>query len=84
MSVSYSWFDPVGHWTDGIVDPLENDEITVDFKPLYQCIHIYDALESKTELQRSYQQDRKVSYPARGSDMSRRLCSPCRRKRPLS
>ena len=31
-----------------------------DFKPLYQCIHIYTALESLEELQRSYQADRKV------------------------
>lgn len=45
---------------DHIVDALDNDEISVDFKPLYQCIHIYDALECRPELQRSYQQDRKV------------------------
>ena len=32
----------------------------IDFKPLYQCIHIYTALESLEELQRSYQADRKV------------------------
>jgi hypothetical protein len=44
-----------------IVDALDNDEINVDFKPLYQCIHIYEALESKPELQRSFQEDRKVS-----------------------
>jgi hypothetical protein len=45
---------------DGLVDALDNDETKIDFKPLYQCIHIYDALECKPELQRSYQQDRKV------------------------
>jgi hypothetical protein len=47
--------------TDDAVDALDNDEISVDFKPLYQCIHIYDALECRPELQRSYQQDRKVN-----------------------
>ncbi|WWC70274.1 uncharacterized protein I206_104224 [Kwoniella pini CBS 10737] len=41
-------------------DALDNDEIKVDFKPLYQCIHIYEALESKPELQRNYQVDRKT------------------------
>ncbi|WVN88298.1 uncharacterized protein L203_103503 [Cryptococcus depauperatus CBS 7841] len=39
---------------------LDNDEIKVDFKPLYQCIHIYEALGQKPELQRSYQEDRKT------------------------
>lgn len=43
-----------------LVDALDNDETKIDFKPLYQCIHIYDALECKPELQRSYQEDRKV------------------------
>lgn len=47
-------------YADSTVDALDNDETKVDFKPLYQCIHIYDALECKPELQRSYQQDRKV------------------------
>ncbi|TDL29539.1 exocyst complex component, sec15 subunit [Rickenella mellea] len=39
---------------------LYNDKIKVDFKPLYQCIHIYSALESLEELQKSYQADRKA------------------------
>jgi exocyst complex component 6 len=33
----------------------------VDFKPLYQNIHIYTALDSLDELRKSYQADRKVS-----------------------
>ncbi|EIW70745.1 hypothetical protein M231_02602 [Tremella mesenterica] len=41
-------------------DALDNDEIHIDFKPLYQCIHIYEALDCKPELQRSYQDDRKT------------------------
>lgn len=43
------------------VDALDNDEIQVDFRPLYQCMHIYEALDCKPELQRNYQEDRKVS-----------------------
>ncbi|KAL7421699.1 Rab GTPase-binding exocyst subunit S15 [Cryptotrichosporon argae] len=41
-------------------DALDNDEIHIDFKPLYQCIHIYEALDAKSELQRNYQEDRKT------------------------
>ncbi|KIR67312.1 hypothetical protein I314_02530 [Cryptococcus bacillisporus CA1873] len=41
-------------------DALDNDEIKVDFKPLYHCIYIYEALGQKPELQRSYQEDRKT------------------------
>lgn len=44
----------------GTVNVLDNDKLTVDFKPLYQCIHIYTTLDSLDELQRSYQADRKV------------------------
>lgn len=43
-------------------DVLDNEKLQVDFKPLYQCIHIYTALDSLEELQRSYQADRKVSF----------------------
>ena len=43
------------------VDVLNNEEIKIDFKPLFQCIHIYDALNARAELQRNYQEDRKVS-----------------------
>jgi hypothetical protein len=43
------------------VDALDNDDVHIDFRPLYQCIHIYEALDCKSELQRSYQEDRKVS-----------------------
>ena len=47
--------------TDGAtVDALDNDSIQIDFKPLYQCMHIYEALGLKVELQRNYQEDRKV------------------------
>ena len=39
---------------------LDNDQLQVDFKPLYECIHIYSALDSLDEIRRSYQADRKV------------------------
>lgn len=45
---------------------FDNDKVQVDFKPLYQSIHIYTALDSLEELQKSYQADRKVrslAYP---------------------
>ena len=40
---------------------LENDKLQVDFKPLYECIHIYTTLDSLDELRKSYQADRKVN-----------------------
>ncbi|KAI0921643.1 hypothetical protein AcW1_004442 [Taiwanofungus camphoratus] len=39
---------------------LDNDQLHVDFKPLYECIHIYSALDSLDEIRRSYQADRKA------------------------
>lgn len=39
---------------------LDNDKIRVDFQPLYQCIHIYTALDSLDDLRKSYQADRKA------------------------
>lgn len=47
----------------GTVDVLDNDKLHVDFKPLFECIHIYTALNSLDELKRSYQADRKVCCP---------------------
>lgn len=44
---------------DDAVDPQDNARIRIDFRPLYQCIHIYEALDCKAELQRNYQEDRK-------------------------
>lgn len=42
------------------VNVLNNDKLEVDFKPLFQCIHIYDTLGLLEELRNSYQADRKV------------------------
>lgn len=47
--------------TNRVVDNvLDNEQLQVDFKPLYECIHIYSALDSLDEIRRSYQADRKV------------------------
>jgi hypothetical protein len=47
------------------VNVLETDAVKIDFKPLYQCIHIYDTLDARDELQASYQADRRVSFSSR-------------------
>ncbi|KAF9268155.1 exocyst complex component, sec15 subunit [Marasmius fiardii PR-910] len=39
---------------------FDNEQLKIDFKPLYQCVHIYTTLESLGELQKSYQADRKA------------------------
>ncbi|KAH7914426.1 exocyst complex subunit Sec15-like-domain-containing protein [Hygrophoropsis aurantiaca] len=39
---------------------LDNEKVKVDFKPLYQCIHIYTTLDSLDTLRKSYQADRKA------------------------
>ena len=44
------------------VNVLNNEKLQVDFKPLFECIHIYTSLDSLNELQKSYQADRKVQY----------------------
>jgi hypothetical protein len=42
------------------VPVVENEALKVDFRPLYQCIHIYTALDSLDELRKSYQADRQA------------------------
>ncbi|GAA6023710.1 hypothetical protein JCM8202_003147, partial [Rhodotorula sphaerocarpa] len=39
---------------------LDNDAVTIDFKPLYTCIHIHDTLDAREELQLRYQDDRRA------------------------
>ncbi|PSR93718.1 hypothetical protein PHLCEN_2v4613 [Hermanssonia centrifuga] len=39
---------------------LDNERLKVDFTPLYQCIHIYSALDALDEIRKSYQADRKA------------------------
>ena len=45
------------HCLDNVLD---NDQLKVDFTPLYQCIHIYGALDALDEIRKSYQADRKA------------------------
>ncbi|TIA73737.1 hypothetical protein E3P92_01760 [Wallemia ichthyophaga] len=40
-------------------DPLNNNDVSIDFKPLLHCIHIYDALAARQDLRKAYQEDRK-------------------------
>ncbi|KAE8215560.1 hypothetical protein CF327_g1211 [Tilletia walkeri] len=39
---------------------VDNEHVKIDFKPLYQCIHIYDVLNIREQLQQSYQEDRRA------------------------
>jgi len=41
-------------------DCFNNDKVSIDFKPLYTCIHIYSTLDLLEELQLSYQADRRA------------------------
>src|SRR5438270_252254 len=41
------------------VDPLNNNEISVNFKPLYEAMHIYSSLNKAEELRRTYDADRR-------------------------
>ena len=61
LSVSYDLFFVLeGTNARNADNVLDNDKIKVDFQPLYQCIHIYTALDSLDDLRKSYQADRKV------------------------
>lgn len=39
---------------------MDNEEVRIDFEPLYQCIHIHDVLDLREELQKNYQEDRRA------------------------
>lgn len=39
---------------------LANESVSVDFRPLFECIHIYTTLNALDELRKSYQADRKA------------------------
>ncbi len=41
------------------VDPLDNEQISVSFKPLYEAMHIYSSLNKAEELRRTYDADRR-------------------------
>lgn len=42
------------------VNYLDNAEVKIDFRPLYQSIHIYEVLDQRARLQENYQDDRKA------------------------
>ncbi|KAF8929985.1 exocyst complex subunit Sec15-like-domain-containing protein [Dissophora ornata] len=42
------------------VDIMDTDQVKLDFKPLYQCIHIYDELGQRAELKANYAEDRRA------------------------
>lgn len=57
MRVSFRDHSADSHILDNVLD---NERLQVDFTPLYQCIHIYGALDALDEIRKSYQADRKV------------------------
>ncbi|CAG8569039.1 30545_t:CDS:10 [Gigaspora margarita] len=38
---------------------INNDEVEIDFKPLYQCLHIHEELGKLSEFKTNYEEDRK-------------------------
>ncbi|CAG8464408.1 17265_t:CDS:10 [Cetraspora pellucida] len=39
---------------------INNKEVQIDFKPLYQCLHIYEELGKLNEFKSNYEEDRKA------------------------
>ena len=39
---------------------MDNEQVSLDFKPLYESVHIYDVLDAREQLQNSYQDDRRA------------------------
>jgi hypothetical protein len=42
------------------VNIVNNDQVHIDFKPLYQCLHIYEELGKRNEFKSNYEEDRRV------------------------
>ena len=42
-----------------VVDPLNFDQISIEFQPLYEAIHIYNCLEKTDDLRDTYDSDRR-------------------------
>ncbi|KAF9185313.1 hypothetical protein BGZ51_002737 [Haplosporangium sp. Z 767] len=42
------------------VDIMDAEQFKLDFKPLYQCLHIYDELGQRTEFRTNYAEDRRA------------------------
>ncbi|KAF9908272.1 hypothetical protein BX616_000194, partial [Lobosporangium transversale] len=52
------------------VDILDADQVNIDFKSLYQCLHIYDELGQRSELRASYAEDRRAQAKLTLSSMT--------------
>ncbi|CAG8582591.1 18435_t:CDS:10 [Dentiscutata erythropus] len=39
---------------------INNDEVLIDFKPLYQCLHIHEELGKLSEFKTNYEEDRRA------------------------
>ncbi|CAG8597920.1 13973_t:CDS:10 [Funneliformis caledonium] len=39
---------------------VSNDQVHIDFKPLYQCLHIYEELGKRSEFKTNYEEDRRA------------------------
>ncbi|KAI1320721.1 hypothetical protein EDD11_010255 [Mortierella claussenii] len=52
------------------VDILDVHQINLDFKPLYQCLHIYDELGQRADLRTSYAEDRRAQAKLTLSSMT--------------
>ncbi|CAG8491482.1 5716_t:CDS:10, partial [Ambispora leptoticha] len=39
---------------------VNNDQVQIDFKPLYQCLHIYEELGKRSEFKANYEEDRRA------------------------
>ncbi|RHZ47096.1 hypothetical protein Glove_593g29 [Diversispora epigaea] len=41
-------------------DIINNDQVKIDFRPLYQCLHIHEELGKRSEFKSNYEEDRKA------------------------
>lgn len=39
---------------------MNNDRVKVDFRPLYQCLHIHDVMGQKASFRAHYEENRKL------------------------
>ena len=63
-------------WLKPSVDILNNDKVSVDFRPLYQCLHIHDVLGMRNFFRMHYEENRRVCWRfANGWSVSSRRSS---------
>lgn len=58
---SYTLFKFIGalNWVL-LVNILDNEDVQLDFDPLYQCLHIFDVLGCRNEFKLIYEENRQV------------------------